>query len=106
MREIPIIRARTGRWRALYRRVRGWFRAWARLSAERDLPLTGRDINADLDDVAREMGRHEVLRHMNADDDRFTRAELDELDADFQAGGVTADAVARGLAKDLAKGNP
>lgn len=25
MREIPIVRARTGRWRALYRRVRAWW---------------------------------------------------------------------------------
>ena len=33
------------------------------------------------------------------------RAELEVLDSDFLAGGPTADAVARGLAKDLAKGN-
>jgi hypothetical protein len=98
MREIDIIRPSVGRWRGLYRRVRRWWwvrvcgwnpiiydcsemmirywRTWARISAEQALPLKDRNINTD----------------------------LDELDAEFRKCGSVADAVARGLAKDMAKG--
>jgi hypothetical protein len=110
MRNIDIIRARAGRWRALYRWVRRWFRIWARLSAERDLPLKGRDINADLDDVAREMGRHEFLPPPKVDAEFMGQRlrqieEWKRLETDFLLGGPVADAVVDGVEKDLTKGN-